>query len=372
MSGEEKIESVLREFLERKRISRRDFLKGCGVLAIALGLSQVDGAAKVALALATKPRPPVIWLSLQDCTGCTESLTRSQSPQLLNLILSDLSLDYHETLQAAAGAGAEESRLACMRDYAGKYVLVVEGSPTPQDGGVYCVLGGRSNIDVLKETAVSAAAVVAVGNCACFGGIPGARQSPSGGVGVRDILGNGVVNIAGCPPIAEAITAVFAHFLVFDRLPALDGLGRPLETYRNTIHDRCVRRTFYDSGQYAKSFDDQGAKEGHCLYLLGCKGPTTYNACPTLRWNGGVSYPIQSGHPCLGCSEPHFWDGGGFYAGQSAPLASPSGVITAVAVAAGAALGVGAVLAGRAKSRTASSHAAPLPSDPSSLEEKTR
>jgi hydrogenase small subunit len=353
MKGEEPSESAITEFLQRKRISRRDFFKGCGFLALALGLSQADGIAQVALALATKPRPPVIWLELQDCTGCTESMTRSQSPQLVNLILSDLSLDYHETLQAASGAGAEESRQATMRNFAGRYILVVEGSPTAKDGGVYCVLGGRSNIEVLKETAASAAAVIAVGNCACFGGIPAARPSPSGGVGVASILGDAVVNIPGCPPIAEAMTTTFAHLLVFDRLPALDPLGRPLEIYRNTIHDRCVRRTFYDSGRYAKGFDDPGAKEGYCLYLLGCKGPTTYNACPTLRWNGGISYPVQAGHPCLGCSEPGFWDGPGFYAGQSVPLDTPSGLIAAAALAGGAALGIGAALVARSQGKNA-------------------
>ena len=50
-----------------------------------------------------------------------------------------------------------------------------------------------------------------------------------------------------------------------------------------------------------------------CLYKMGCKGPTTYNACSTVRWNGGVSFPIQSGHGCIGCSEDGFWDKGAFY-----------------------------------------------------------
>jgi hydrogenase small subunit len=46
---------------------------------------------------------------------------------------------------------------------------------------------------------------------------------------------------------------------------------------------------------------------------MGCKGPTTYNACSTVRWNNGVSFPIQSGHGCIGCSEDGFWDKGPFY-----------------------------------------------------------
>ncbi len=180
---------------------------------------------------------------------------------------------------------------------------------------------------------------------------PGASPAPTGGIGVRDALpGKTVINIAGCPPIAEAITNTFAYVLVYDRYPRLDELGRPTFVYGNTIHDRCIRRSFYDAGKYAMGFDDVKARDGYCLYMLGCKGPTTYNACPTLRWNGGVSYPIQSGHPCLGCSEPHFWDRGSFYAGQSAPLASPSGTIAAIAVGAGAAVGVGSALLARALS----------------------
>ena len=67
------------------------------------------------------------------------------------------------------------------------------------------------------------------------------------------------------------------------------------------------------NGLFAKSFDDEGARQGWCLYEGGCKGPVTYNACATLKWNGGVSFPIQSGHGCIGCSEDGFWDQGSFY-----------------------------------------------------------
>lgn len=351
MKFEPKLEESILAFLHKTKISRRDFLKGCSFLALSLGLDQVEGLAKVALAIATKPRPPVIWLELQDCAGCSESLTRSQNPLLSQMVLNTISLDYHETLMVPAGIQAEKSRQDTMREYAGKYILVVEGSPSPKDDGIYCTVGGRSNMAILEEAAAGAAAIVAVGNCASFGGIPGASPAPTGGIGVGDALpGKTVINIAGCPPIAEAMTNTFAYVLVYDRYPRLDELGRPTFVYGNTIHDRCIRRSFYDAGKYAMGFDDVKAREGYCLYMLGCKGPTTYNACPTLRWNGGVSYPIQSGHPCLGCSEPHFWDRGSFYAGQSAPLASPSGTIAAIAAGAGAAVGVGSALLARALS----------------------
>jgi hydrogenase small subunit len=62
-----------------------------------------------------------------------------------------------------------------------------------------------------------------------------------------------------------------------------------------------------------ETFDDENAKRGYCLYKMGCRGPTTYNSCGIIRWNNGTSYPIQSGHGCIGCSEEGFWDQGPFY-----------------------------------------------------------
>jgi hydrogenase small subunit len=146
---------------------------------------------------------------------------------------------------------------------------------------------------------------------------------------------------------------VLANFLVFGSLPELDNLHRPKTFYGTTIHDRCLRRPFYEAGKFADSFDDEGARQGWCLYKLGCKGPTTYNSCATLKWSGGLSFPIQSGHPCLGCSEPNFWDGGGFYQGQSAPLIRPSLTVAGAAVAAGVVLGVGMSAANQAQKRSA-------------------
>jgi len=122
-----------------------------------------------------------------------------------------------------------------------------------------------------------------------------------------------VVNVPGCPPIPIVLTGVLAHYLAFGRLPELDNLRRPLAFYGETIHDRCYRLPFYRQKKFAKSFDDEGARKGWCLYELGCRGPITHNACATKKWNNGTSFPIESGHPCLGCSEPGFWDDGSFY-----------------------------------------------------------
>ena len=234
-----------------------------------------------------------------------------------------------------------------MKDAYGKYLLIVDGSIPTKDGGVYSCFGGISNYDMLVEAAKGAAAVIAVGTCAAFGGIPKANPNPTGAVSVSDIVKDKpVINISGCPPIPVVITGVLAQFLAMGRIPDLDALGRPKAFFGDTIHDRCYRRPFYDQGKFAKSFDDEGARNGWCLYELGCKGPTTYNSCATLKWNTGTSFPIQSGHGCLGCSEPDFWDKGSFY--DPLPVGawgSPVSVATAGAV--GVAVGAGAALLAR-------------------------
>jgi hydrogenase small subunit len=365
-------ESIYNE-MKKSGISRRDFLKFCGLAAGAIGLNALpplesselpaylakpntQAVKLVAKALETKPRLPVIWLELQDCAGCSEALTRSQSPTLVDLVLSKITVEYHETLSAAAGFQVEEAKQAAMKKYAGQYILVVEGSVSPKDDGIYCTIGGRSSLDILREAAAGAAAVIATGNCSSFGGLPRANPNPTGAVSVAEIIKDKqVVNISGCPAIPEVFTGTLAHFLVFGSLPELDKLQRPKTFYGVTIHDRCLRRPFYDAGKFANSFDDEGARKGYCLYKLGCKGPTTYNSCATLKWSGGLSFPIQSGHPCLGCSEPNFWDGGGFYQGQSAPLDRPAVTAAGVAAAAGLVLGVGMALANNAMKKATDS-----------------
>ncbi len=366
--------------MKKAGISRRGFLKFCGLMAGAIGMDRLPpivesnlppGLEKdlstyrkkgyhpydlIVKALETKPRVPVIWLEFQDCAGCSEALTRSQSPTLVDLVLNQITVEYHETLTAAAGFQTEEAKQAAMKKYAGQYVLVVEGSISPKDDGVYCTIGGRSSLDLLQEAAAGAAAVIATGNCAAFGGLPRANPNPTGALGVAEIIKDKpVINIPGCPAIPEAFTGVLAHFLVFGTLPELDQLHRPKTFYGQTIHDRCLRRPFYEAGKFAETFDDEGARKGYCLYKLGCKGPTTYNACATIKWSGGLSFPIQSGHPCLGCSEPNFWDGGGFYQGQSAPLSRPTITAAGAAAAAGAALGVGMAVANQAQKKSAHS-----------------
>jgi hydrogenase small subunit len=273
-----------------------------------------EGAAQVAQALETRRRIPVIWLHFQECTCCSESFLRSSHPIVADILLDKISLDYTETLMAASGHQAESSLRDTITKYRGEYLLCCEGSvPTAADG-VYCCIGGRTAAQIVQEIAEGAKAVIAWGNCACSGCVQAAKPNPTSAMPINKVItGKPIVNVQGCPPIAEVMAGVLVHLLTFDRIPQLDALGRPKAFYSRRVHDTCYRRPNYDAGLFVESFDDENARKGYCLYKVGCRGPITYNSCGTIRWNGGVSFPIQSGHGCIGCSESSFWDNGPFY-----------------------------------------------------------
>lgn len=330
---------TLGERLQKRGVSRRSFLKFCATTASLLALPPAMGP-RIAAALEAQRRPSVIWLSFQECTGCAESILRSDNPSIESLIFEAISLDYQHTLMAASGHAAEAARDKAMEDAWGDYLVLVDGS-IPMGNAGYSTVAGESNLDTLKRVAEGAAAIVSIGTCAAFGGIPYADPNPTGAVSVSDIIHDKpIVNVPGCPPIPAVMTAVLAHYLAFGELPELDHLNRPMAFYGQNIHDRCYRRPFYERGLFAESFDDEGAKAGWCLYKLGCKGPVTYNACAVMKWNDGTSFPIEAGHGCLGCSEPNFWDAGSFYAPLSQGTTLDASKV-AVAALAGAALGVG-------------------------------
>jgi hydrogenase small subunit len=291
--------------------TRRDFLKMCTALAATLGLdySQSD---KVVKAMETNSRVPVVWLSLQDCTGCSESFIRSSQPTTQNVLLDMISLEYSEVLSAPSGFQVEKSMEDVLKNYKGEYVLAVEGS-IPEDSGFLSVAGASAQ-DTLMKMAQGAKTIIAYGSCASWGGIAAAKPNPTGAKPVTSFTGSTpTILVPGCPPIAEVMTGVVAYIITFGKLPELDEFGRPKSFYRHRIHDKCNRRAYFDAGLFVESFDDDGAKQGYCLYKVGCKGPTTYNSCAEMRWNCGVSYPIQSGNPCIGCSERDFWDNAPFY-----------------------------------------------------------
>lgn len=241
------------QVMRRHGVTRRSFLKFCSLTATSLGLSS-SMIPQIAYALENKPRTPVIWLHGLECTCCTESFIRS------------------------------------------------------------ALLAGEPFLEKLKRVSADAKAIIAWGSCASWGCVQAARPNPTKATPVHKLITDKtIIKVPGCPPIPEVMSAVITYMLAFDRIPPLDRLGRPKMFYGQRIHDKCYRRAHFDAGQFVEAWDDEGARKGYCLYKMGCKGPTTYNACSTVRWNDGVSFPIQSGHGCLGCSEDGFWDYGSFY-----------------------------------------------------------
>jgi len=316
--------------------SRRDFMKYCSVMASSLGLSSAM-TPKIAEALEDpKKRPPVIWLHGQECTGCTETLLRPSHPSLDTLILDIISLDYHETLNIGAGHQAEEALQQSIKKNSGKFVLIIEGAIPMKDGGIYCLIGGKPFLELVRETAAHAGAIIALGSCAAWGGIPSADPNPTGATGVPQVLTDKtVVTLPGCPPNPYNLLSTVVHFLTFNKLPALDAKGRPKFAYGRLIHENCERRPHFDAGRFAEKFGDEGHRQGYCLYKLGCKGPETHANCPEIQFNevGGGTWPVGTGHPCFGCVE----QGVGFHK----PLHSLSEVVNITPAAAHAPVDTG-------------------------------
>lgn len=307
---------TLGENLARAGVSRRDFLAFCGSLAAVFALDQAGAspasaapvtAEQIADELSAITKPNVVWLQLQECTGCVESALRSGGTTVEDAVLNLLSMTYNELLMAPSGHAAEH---ALDETNAEPHILVVNGSIPLGADGAYCTIGGKSAEQVLRESAENATAILAVGACAVWGSVQASRPNPTGAVGVEEIIRDRpVINVAGCPPIGEVIMATISYILTHDgALPRTDAQGRPLFAYDQRIHDSCPRRAHYDAGQFVRTFDDEGARNGWCLYDVGCKGPSTFAACPIIQWNLGTSWPIAAGHPCIGCTEKDFFD----------------------------------------------------------------
>jgi hydrogenase small subunit len=339
--------------LGERRVSRREFLKFCTLVAgtLALPASMVP---KVAYALQMAKRPPIVWLEYQDCAGCTESFLRANQPTAAELVLDIISVNYHETIMAPAGRQAEKSLEETVQE--GGYIAVVEGAIPTKDDGVYCCVGGRTALDTLQEVAGNAVAVITVGACAFYGGWPATTPNPTEAKGVKDLIsGVPIVNLPGCPMNVDNFTATVVHYLTFGALPAADDLGRPLFAYGRRIHDNCERRGHFDAGEFVREWGDEGHRKGWCLYQMGCKGPVALHNCPTIRWNEGTSWPVAAGHGCIACAAPDFWERGAYETVPilqvTPPTAYPEvvpGVDTAslATAAAGAAVGVAAGVMG--------------------------
>ena len=296
--------------------SRRDFLQFCSWIAAAAGI-HASGVPQVVEALDSKPRPTVVWFHFQECTCCSESFIRSNHPHRVG---HHPRQDLPRLHRDAAGGGRAPGRGGAADGDgeaqgpvpdAGRRV----GAARPTTAST-AASAGAPPVDIVKEAAAGAAAVICWGSCASQRLRPGreARIPPRPRRSTDVVSGVPIIKVPGCPPIAEVMAGV-------DRpLPRLRArfrnwtasAGRRRSTRGACTTPAIAGRTTTPACS-SRSFDDENAKRGYCLYKMGCRGPVTYNACGVIRWNGGVSYPIQSGHGCIGCSEAKFWDNGPFY-----------------------------------------------------------
>lgn len=315
-----KTERNFEDVVPHQGVSRRAFLKMCSLVAVTLALP-MRYANTIARALAAGQRLPVVWLEFQDCTGDSESFIKAAQrsdpydpsltdPSIIDLLLDHISLEYHETLMAPAGAQAEASLNDVLEKYSGQFVAIVEGSIPTAENGIYCTIHGQTALSIAQQVLPEARAVIAVGACAWDGGLAAAAPNPTGAVGVSQAVPGltNLVALPGCPANVVNMAATLVHLLTFNELPAHDSSGRPYFAYGEEIHEECERHDFYEEERFVLAWGDEGHRNGWCLFKMGCKGPETDSNCPTVKWNDGTCWPIAAGHGCIGCAAPHFWD----------------------------------------------------------------
>ena len=307
--------SQLQAMLEARGVSRRSFMKMCGAVAVAAGLSEL-AAPRVAQALeesvigATEGNLyPVIWIEGASCTGCTEAFAQIDDPDPATVVLEMISLNYSETLSAAAGWSMEEAKEQTIE--AGNYLLVYEGAVLEGWNGQALRVADKPGIDHLIEAAENANAVVALGSCAVNGGWMGAHPNPAGAIGVQKCLEDAgistpVINVPGCPANPEWLVALLVDVVLLQLSPAdipLTRENKPELIFGQTIHDNCQRRGHFENGEFVYQFGSEEEKKGYCLYPVGCRGPQTYANCGIVRYNHRRSWCVESGAPCIGCCE---------------------------------------------------------------------
>ncbi len=291
-------------------VSRRDFLKYCGISAGALGLSMLD-LGLLNSALAADGAPSVIWLQGSSCCGCSISLINriaATVPKTVDeLLTSSIDLIFHPNLMGPAGSEA----VAAVRSIQ-NYILVLEGGVPTIFNGSACTVWTENDIDVtygeaMRSLAPNAMKVICVGQCACFGGIPASGGNPTQIVSAPTYLAMPTINIAGCPPHPDWMIGTIAQLLAGKNV-ALDKYGRPADLFARTVHSRCPLRERDEA--------DTFGVRNRCLKELGCRGPHTYCNCPDMKWNNGVSWCVNAGGPCIGCTEPSFPGTNSFYSGE--------------------------------------------------------
>ena len=275
------------------------------------------------------------WLAGMSCDGCSISAIGATSPTAESLMLGNIPgvpkvVLHHPVLAVDAGDEFMEPYHLASEGKLGKpFVVIYEGSigdesKNDENGGYWSALGTKEvdgeqqpfpTADMLKLMAPHAAAVIAIGTCATWGGIPAAAGNVTGSMGLMDFLGKNyrsalglpVVNIPGCAPQGDNFTETVAAVLMFLQgigpLPEFDTLGRPAWLFTDTVHQTCTRGGFYEEGTFAKKFGDK-----ECLVEIGCWGPVVQcniNKRGALNHVGGC---MNIGAPCIGCTMPGFPD----------------------------------------------------------------
>ncbi len=293
-----------------KGVTRRDFLRYCGLSAAAVGLSMGD-LGRLEKVLASTTGPVVVWVQGGSCTGCSESFLNrisSASPQTaVDVLVSSINLVYHPTLMALAGETAAHQALAAYNN--GGYILAVEGGVPTAFGGAACWAWTDNGVEVtfqkvVTDLASKAAKIISVGTCASWGGIPAAAPNPAGIKGVQAATGKSTINVAGCPPHPDWIVGTIAKLLLGQTV-AVDANGRPSDFFARTVHSQCPRREGGETSTFGQ--------DNRCLKEVGCRGPSTRANCPQLKWNAGVNWCVDANAPCLGCTEPGFPGTSAFY-----------------------------------------------------------
>ena len=323
--------------MEKKGVTRRQFIKYAGATAALLGLSEalVPDIARALEQLSTSGKPPVLWMQGQNCSGCSVSFLNTNYPEAAEVVLNELSVRFQPTVMAASGYQAQGVIEETIEELDGKYVLVVEGPVPTNEDGEFCTVGveeatkdlmgnqvpkDKPLIKWMEEVVPGAAAVIALGNCASFGGIPAANASTTGTKAVQDIVADidkdkPVINVSGCPSHPDWFVGTVLDFLL-NGLPDLDRYKRPKMFFGQLIHENCERRASFDAGLFLEDWNDYNPDMKLCMFKMGCKGPVTYADCPIRRWNSKVNWCVGSNAPCHGCAEPTFYE-------EIAPLYEP-------------------------------------------------
>lgn len=275
---------------------------------------------------------PVIWIQGQNCTGCSVSHLNSDHFAEVDLGYGKMSLRYQPDLMAASGYQATNVIEETEEEGRRSYLLVVEGAIPTGEGADFCTFGvtdgtkevmgrkfpaDRTIQDWLEELIPGAAAVLAIGNCASFGGVPAANAEVTNAKPVSEIVATideekPVVNVAGCPPHPDWLMGSLLDVLLWitgDKGPPELNENRCLERfYRTTIHENCERREAFENKRFLLDWNDLDPSENLCLLKLGCRGMKTHGDCPTRRWNEAINWCVGTNSPCQGCTEPGFYN----------------------------------------------------------------